>query len=73
MSSTNGATSGAGTTDPFSGLSVAQSLVFCVVLSTIVCVFVLLLLAIAHALSVILQFTASDYQFDIFKLCFIPL
>ena len=51
----------------FSGVRVAQSLVFCVVFCrSLFCSFVIFLLAIV--LSVLLRFTASVYPFGIFKL-----
>jgi hypothetical protein len=60
------ATSGAGTaylsTPGFSGIRIAQSLVFCVVF----CRSLFVLLAIA--LYALLRFTVSDYPFGIFKL-----
>jgi len=50
----------------FSGVRVARSLVFCVVFCT--SLFFLFLFSIV--LAVFLQFTASDYPFDIFKFFF---
>jgi hypothetical protein len=52
----------------FSGVRIAQSLVFAAVFLEIVCLFVLFLLAIV--LSVLLRFTSSKYPFGIFKLLF---
>ena len=74
--------SGGGTAHPsvvsefttgFSGIRVACSLVFYVVFCSVICPFVLFLLAIV--LSVLLRFTDSDYPFGIFKLflCASPL
>jgi hypothetical protein len=71
------ATSGAGiayhsgapevTRPVYSGFRVTRSIVFmCNVFQIVVCPFVLFLLAIV--LSVLLQFTDSDYSFGIFKL-----
>ena len=73
-SNMTGVTSGAGTanlpehlssTPGFSGVRVAQYLVFCVVF----CRSLLVLFLLALVLSV-LYFTASDYNFGIFKLFF---
>ena len=50
----------------FSGVRVTRSLVLYVCLLIVVCPFVLFLLT--NALSVLLQYTDSDYHFDIFKL-----
>ena len=50
----------------FSGVRVTRSLVLYVCLLIVVCPFVLFLLT--NVLSLLLQYTDSDYHFDIFKL-----
>jgi hypothetical protein len=73
MSNTTGSTYGAGTAYPsgtpdhnpgFSGISVARSLVLCVMF----CRSLSILFPLATVLSVLLRFKAFDYSIGIFKL-----